>query len=189
MTEDKKKDDHDLAEQVEALLHDGETLLWWDRLSDKSIMGGFGRTLVLFTLAVNIVIVLLIFAPSLVPSMNSLSWLTLPLLVVDCICLLFILLYFAFGLVTGGVNVITSERVLVADLHSKKVLRFMNLDSLTTIRVRQSRNDRGDLTFFRDDSGEYPATAKHPRRIAMRGLRYFSRVLELLREETDVLDP
>ena len=189
MTEDKKKDDHDLAEQVEALLQEGETLLWWDKLSDKSILGGFGRTLVIFTLAVNILILLLIFAPSFVSSMNSLSWLTLPLLVVDCICLLFILLYFAFGLVTGGVNVITSERVMVADLHSKKVLRYLNLDSLTSIRVRQSRNDRGDLTFFRDDNSEDPATANHPRRIAMRGLRHFSRVLELLREETNVLDP
>ncbi|MCY4021477.1 MAG: hypothetical protein OXG39_18875 [Chloroflexi bacterium] len=183
-----KVDEQDLAEQIEALLIEGETLLWWDKLSDKSLIGGFGKILMFFTLSVNAAILILIFAPSLLPDSGSMGWLMIPLLIVDGICLLFILLYFAFGLMTGGVNAITDQRVLVADLHKKKIVRHMRLDSLSSIRIRRERQGRGSITFYRDESADRPASAAHPRRLSLAGVRQLSRVVDLLREQTDMLD-
>lgn len=183
-----KVDEQELAEQIEALLAEGETLLWWDKLSDKSLIGGFGKILLSFTLSVNAAILMLIFAPSLLPESGALGWLMIPLLIVDGICLLFILLYFAFGLMTGGVNAITDQRVLVADLHRKRIVRYMRLDSLSAIRIRRERQGRGSITFFRDTSADGPASAAHPRRLSLAGVRHVGRVADLLRERTDVLD-
>ena len=187
MKRDRNLDDEDLAGVIEALLDAGEDLLWWDKLSDKSIVGGVGRSLIFFTLAVNGAILLLIFLPSLLPGLNSLSWLLAPLLLVDCLCLFFIMLYFAFGLMTGGVNAITSRRVLVADVHRRKIVRSIALDGLGAIRVRKRRDDRGDLLFLRDEAGQEPASAQNPRRPSMQGLRQFSRVVALLGEQSDLI--
>ena len=181
-------DGQDLAEQIEALLEYGETLLWWDKLSDRSLIGGFGKTLTLFTLLVNAAILLLIFVPALLPETSSFGWLIIPLLIVDCICLLFILLYFAFGLMIGGVNAITDQRVIVADLHKNKIVRSMRLDSLSSIRVRHDRHDRGNITFFRDETGEARASSEYPRRLSLTGVRHFNRVMDLLRKQTDGFD-
>ena len=188
MTTHGRADGQDLAEQIEALLESGETLLWWDKLSDTSLTGGFGKTLTLFTLLVNAAILLLIFVPALLPETSSIGWLIVPLLIVDCICLLFILLYFAFGLMIGGVNAITNQRVMVADLHKNKIVRSMRLDSLSSIRIRHDRHDRGNITFFRDETGEARASAEHPRRLSLSGVRNYNRVVDLLREQTDGLD-
>lgn len=183
-----KADEQDLAEQIGALLDEGETLLWWDKLSDKSLIGGFGKILLFFTLLVNAAILMLIFAPSLLPESGSLGWLVIPLLIVDGICLLFILLYFAFGLMTGGVNAITDQRVLVADLHKNRIVRYMRLDTLGAIRIRQEGRGRGSITFFRDKSEDMRASAAQPRRLSLAGVRHLSRVVDLLRAQTDVLD-
>ena len=183
-----KVDEQDLAEQIGALLDEGETLLWWDKLSDKSLIGGFGKILLIFTLLVNAAILMLIFAPSLLPESGSLGWLVIPLLIVDGICLLFILLYFAFGLMTGGVNAITDQRVLVADLHKNRIVRYMRLDTLGAIRIRQEGRGRGSITFFRDESEDMRASAAQPRRLSLAGVRHLSRVVDLLRAQTDVLD-
>ena len=43
MTTRGNTDGQDLAEQIEALLENGETLLWWDKLSDTSLIGGSAR--------------------------------------------------------------------------------------------------------------------------------------------------
>ena len=188
MTTHGRADGQDLAEQIEALLEYGETLLWWDKLSDRSLIGGFGKTLTLFTLLVNAAILLLIFVPALLPETSSFGWLIVPLLIVDCICLLFILLYFAFGLMTGGVNAITDRRVMVADLHKNKIVRSMRLDSLSSIRIRHDRHNRGNITFFRDETGEARASSEHPRRLSLTGVRHFNRVMDLLRKQTDVID-
>ena len=183
-----KVDEQDLAEQIGALLDEGETLLWWDKLSDKSLIGGFGKILLFFTLLVNAAILMLIFAPSLLPESGSLGWLVIPLLIVDGICLLFILLYFAFGLMTGGVNAITDQRVLVADLHKNRIVSYMRLDTLGAIRIRQEGRGRGSITFFRDESEDMRASAAQPRRLSLAGVRHLSRVVDLLRAQTDVLD-
>ncbi len=183
-----KVDEQDLTEQIQALLDEGETLLWWDKLSDKSLVGGFGKILMFFTLSVNAAILILIFAPSLLPDSGSMGWLMIPLLIVDGICLLFILLYFAFGLMTGGVNAITDQRVLVADMHRNRIIRYMRLDSLSAIRIRQEGKGRGSITFFRDESEDMPASAARPLRMSLAGLRHLSRVADLLREQTDALD-
>ena len=180
--------DHDLAAIIESLLDDGETLLWWDKFSDRSIIGGFGRTLTLFALAVNGLILLLILLPSLWPAVNALSWLLVPLLLVDCVCLLFIMLYFAFGLTTGGVNAITTRRVMVADVHRKRIMRFVRLETLSAIRARRHKDNRGDLLFVRDPGGQAPPSALHPGKLSMQGVRQFDQVVALLREQTDVLD-
>ena len=181
-------DEQDLTEQIQALLNEGETLLWWDKLSDKSLVGGFGKILMFFTLSVNAAILILIFAPSLLPESGSMGWLMIPLLIVDGICLLFILLYFAFGLMTGGVNAITDQRVLVADMHKNRIIRYMRLDSLSSIRIRQEGRSRGSITFFRDESEDMPASAAHPLRLSLAGVRHLSRVADLLREQTNALD-
>jgi len=183
-----KADEQDLAGQIEALLEEGETLLWWDKLSDKSLIGGFGKILMFFTLLVNLAILVLVFAPSLLPASGSMGWLMIPLLIVDGICLLFILLYFAFGLMTGGLNAITDQRVLVADVDRNRIVRYMRLDSLSSIRIRQEGRGRGSITFFRDESGDMPASAAQPRRLSLASLRHLDRVLDLLREQTDALD-
>ena len=183
----RKTDDHALAEQIESLLDEDEVLLWWDKFSDKSVMGGFGNTLTLFTLVINLLILTLIFVPVPIPALGSLGWMLVPLLIVNCICLLFIMLYYAFGLMTGGINAISDQRVLVLDLHKKKIVRHMRLASLSAIRVRRGRQDRGDIVFLRDEQSNAPATARHPRRIAMPGLRHLERVLALLQEHSDVL--
>lgn len=188
MKRDRNAENQDQADVIEALLDEGEVLLWWDKLSDRSIVGGAGRSLIFFTLAVNVLILLLIFIPSLLPGLNSLSWLLVPLLLVDCLCLLFIMLYFAFGLMTGGVNAITSRRVMVADVHRRKIVRSMSFDALSAIRVHARRHDRGDLLFLRDATDQAPATARKPRRLSMQGLRHFSRVVALLREQSDLLN-
>lgn len=188
MTTKEKANAEDLAEQIEALLNEGETLLWWDKLSDKSLVGGFATTLTVLTLLVNVAILLLIFLPSFLPETSSLSWLLVPLLLVDGVCLLFILLYFAFGLMTGGVNAITDQRVLVADLHKGKIVRYLHLDSLSSIRVRRGRHDRGNITFFRDGAKDARASDLHPRRLSLAGIRQLNRVVALLRERTDLLD-
>ncbi len=183
-----KVDEQDLTEQIQALLNEGETLLWWDKLSDKSLVGGFGKILMFFTLSVNAAILILIFAPSLLPESGSMGWLMIPLLIVDGICLLFILLYFAFGLMTGGVNAITDQRVLVADMHKNRIIRYMRLDTLSSIRIRQEGRGRGSITFFRDESEDMPASAAHPLRMSLAGVRHLSRVADLLRGQTDALD-
>ncbi len=183
-----KADEQDLAGQIQMLLDEGETLLWWDKLSDKSLIGGFGKILMFFTLLVNLAILILVFAPSLLPESGSMGWLMIPLVIVDGICLLFILLYFAFGLMTGGLNAITDQRVLVADVHRNRIVRYMRLDSLSSIRIRQEGRGRGSITFFRDESGDMPASAAQPRRLSLAGVRHLSRVLDLLREQTDALD-
>ena len=188
MKRNRKLDDQDWAGVIEALLDEGEDLLWWDKLSDKSIVGGFGRTLTLFTLAVNVAILLLIFLPPLLPEASALSWLLVPLLLIDCLCLLFIMLYYAFGLMTGGVNAITSRRVLVADVHRRTIVRFMSFDSLSAIRARRRRDDSGDLLFLRDEAGQEPATALNPRRLSLQGLRHFGRVVTLLGERSDLVN-
>ena len=188
MTTRGKADEQDLAKEIQALLIEGETLLWWDKLSDKSLIGGFGKILMFFTLLVNAAILILIFAPSLLPESGALGWLMIPLLIVDGICLLFILLYFAFGLMTGGVNAITDQRVLVADLHKKRIIRHMRLDSLSAIRIRQEGQGRGSITFLRDEPADMRASAATPRRLSLAGVRHVSRVADLLREQTDVLD-
>lgn len=187
MKRDRNLDNENLADVIKALLDEGEVLLWWDKLSDRSLVGGAGRSLIFFTLAVNAAILLLIFVPSLLPGVNSLSWLLVPLLLVDCLCLLFIMLYFAFGLMTGGVNAITSRRVLVADVHRGKIIRSMSFDALSAIRVRKRRDDRGDLLFLRDEAGLEPATSLHPRRLSMQGVRHFRRVVALLSEHSDLI--
>ncbi len=183
-----KADAEDLAEQIQALLNEGETLLWWDKLSDKSLVGGFGKTLIFFTLLVNAAILILIFAPSLLPGTSSLGWLMVPLLIVDGICLLLILLYFAFGLMTGGINAISDQRVLLADMHKNRIVRAMRFDSLSAVRIKSERRGRGSITFFRAASDELPASAAQPRRLSLAGVRHLSRVVELLREQTDALD-
>ena len=183
-----KADEQDLAGQIQMLLDEGETLLWWDKLSDKSLIGGFGKILMFFTLLVNLAILVLVFAPSLLPASGSMGWLMIPLLIVDGICLLFILLYFAFGLMTGGLNAITDQRVLVADMHRNRIVRYMRLDSLSSIRIRQEGRGRGSITFFRDESEDMPASAAQPRRLSLAGVRHLDRVLDLLREQTDALD-
>lgn len=181
-------DEEDLTERIQALLADGETLLWWDKLSDKSLVGGFGKALIFFALLINGFILLLIFAPSLLPGAGSLGWLLLPLVLVDGICLLFILLYFAFGLMTGGVNAISDQRVLLADLHKKRIVRHMRLDAMRAIRVKPERRGRGSITFFRADTADTRATATCPRRLSLAGIRHLDRVLALLRGQTDLLD-
>jgi len=183
-----KADEQDLAGQIQMLLDEGETLLWWDKLSDKSLIGGFGKILMFFTLLVNLAILVLVFAPSLLPASGSMGWLMIPLVIVDGICLLFILLYFAFGLMTGGLNAITDQRVLVADMHRNRIVRYMRLDSLSSIRIRQEGRGRGSITFFRDESEDMPASAAQPRRLSLAGVRHLDRVLDLLREQTDALD-
>lgn len=183
-----KADAEDLAEQIQALLVEGETLLWWDKLSDKSLVGGFGKALIFFTLLVNAAILILIFAPSLLPGTSSLGWLMIPFLIVDGICLLLILLYFAFGLMTGGINAITDQRVLLADMHKNRIVRAMRFDSLSAVRIKSERQGRGSVTFFRAESDDMPASAAHPRRLSLSGVRHLRRVVELLREQTDVLD-
>lgn len=180
-------DEGDLAEQIQTLLDEGETLLWWDKFSDKSLIGGFGKILMIFTLLVNLTILILIFAPSLLPEAGAMGWLMIPLLIVDGICLLFILLYFAFGLMTGGLNAITDQRVLVADLHKNKIVRSMRLDALSSIRVQPEGQSRGSITFYRDESADTRASAAQPRRMSLSGIRNFSRVVNLLREQTDAL--
>ena len=177
-----------LARQIEALLDAGESLLWWDKLSGKAIMGGVGGTLALITLAVNAAILLLIIAPPLLPGLDAVSWLLLPLLIVDCICLFFILLYFAFGMMTGGVNAITDRRVLLADLHGNKIRRCLRLDSLSAIKARRGRGGRGDIVFLRDAGRSQAASAKNPRRLVMSDLRHLERVLDLLRQLGAPLD-
>lgn len=179
-------DDQNMAVAIEALLDEGEVLLWWDKLSDRSIMGGVGRTLTLFTLAVNLAILTLIFLPSFLPETSSLSWLLLPLLLIDCLCLFFIMLYFAFGLMTGGVNVMSDRRVLVVDLHRRKTVRFMSFDVMCEIRLSSRRGDRGDILFLRDEARREPATALNPRRLSLQGVRHFSRVVALLSEQSNL---
>ena len=183
MKRNSKSDNEDQAGLIEALLDEGEVVLWWDKFSDRSIVGGMGRTLIRLTLAVNAAILLLILLPSLLPGINALSWLLVPLLLVDCLCLLFIMLYFAFGLMTGGVNAITSRRVVVADVHRGKIVRSIAFDTLSEIRVHKRRDDRGDLLFLRDETSKAPATARHPLRLSMQGVRQFGRVVSLLSEQ------
>ena len=177
-------DKEDLTQQIQAMLAEGETLLWWDKLSDKSLIGGFGKTLIYATLFVNAAILALIFAPPLLPGAASMGWLMLPLLIVDGVCMLFILLYFAFGLMTGGVNVISDQRALLADVHKNRIVRSIRLDSLSAIRIRRERGQRGSITFLREVTADSPATAAQPRRLALVSLRHVDRVLALLREQT-----
>ena len=176
-------DIEDRGDSIQALLDTGEDLLWWDKLSEASIMGGAGRSLIVITLAVNLLILLLIFAPGALPWLDSVSWLLLPLLLVDCICLLFILLYFAFGIMTGGVNAISVKRVLVVDLNRKRIVREMALDSLREIKIRRRKGDRGSITLYRDGAH---ASARKPRRMKLDGIRQFERVVDLLQELTEL---
>ena len=106
------------------------------------------------------------------PWLDSVSWLLLPLLLVDCICLLFILLYFAFGIMTGGVNAISAKRVLVVDLNRKRIVREMALDSLREIKIQRGKGDRGSITLYRR-GGE--ASSRQPRRMKLDGIRNFER--------------